>query len=120
MSATELLGLAKRLVALDEETVEVRRAMLAALSNGADPTQRPTQAPARSKPGPKGASHPNRVKAQAAEHQIVALLKDKPGMGTAALAEATSSKANTTTERLRRLKDRGLVAPAEDGGYRAL
>ena len=40
-----------------------------------------------------------------------------PGMGTAAIAKATSSKTNTTTERLRRLKARNLITPAEGGGW---
>jgi hypothetical protein len=40
-------------------------------------------------------------------------------MGTAAIAKATSSKTNTTTERLRRLKARHLVTSAEGGGWAA-
>jgi hypothetical protein len=123
MAQAELVSLAERLVQLDRETAEVRSAMLRLLSNGADPNPPPFERPARpgARPGPKpGAAHPAAIRARAEEERIVALLKDRPGMGPGEIAEATGAKGDTTTERLRRLKERGLVAPAQGGGWMAV
>jgi hypothetical protein len=43
------------------------------------------------------------------------LLKDRHGLKTAEIAAATESRANTTVERLKRLRVRGLVSGGEGG-----
>jgi hypothetical protein len=116
---SDLLILASKYVALTGEIEDVRRAMLACLTNGAGANPVPPT-PAK-RPGAKGPqpSHPNAIAAQEAERKIVELLQATPGLKTSQLAKATSSKTNTTTERLRRLKARNLIMPAEGGGWAA-
>jgi hypothetical protein len=54
------------------------------------------------------------------DEKIIGLLKDRPGMKVGELAKATSSKTSTTSERLRRIRARHLVAPVDGGGWSAL
>jgi hypothetical protein len=118
MAQAELVQLAERLVQLDRETAEVRSEMLRLLSNGADPNPPPFERPAR--PGSKtGSNHPAKARAAKAESQIVALLQEKPGLRTAQVAEATASKSSATIDRLRRLRDRGLVSGGGAEGWTA-
>ena len=92
-------------VALNDQLEAVRGEIARAVANGATgEAARPTQA--RSKPG---GLHPNTLKAAEAEALIIERLKEQPGMGTAELARATDSKVNTTTERLKRMKAKGLI-----------
>jgi hypothetical protein len=136
-----LVGLAQRLVALDRETTEVRAQMLTLLAaNGAGGDPVPANLPGRglgpaskrgSKPKARSAKPAKAEKpfgrrddlleaAKAAEDKIVALLKDKPaGMRSKEIAAATGSKTSTLTERSKRLRAKGLVAPVEGGGWAA-
>jgi DNA-binding NtrC family response regulator len=119
MSAVgDLRALAERYVTLTGEVEDVRRAMLACLTNGAgeSPVVRPTSA--RSKPGEKGSrsKHPNAQLAAEAEGQILDLLKTRP-MRMAEIASEMGAKQTTTTERLRRLRERGQIVPADGGGW---
>ena len=99
---------------LSGELEATREAMKRLLMNGAGdvaPTQRPTQA-RLSKPGEL--KHPNAIAAQKAEAKIIELLETSPGLKISEIAKATSSKTTTTTERLKRLRAKGLAT--NDGG----
>jgi hypothetical protein len=119
MMGGDLLVLASKYVALAAEIEDVRRAMLACLTNGAGANPVPPT-PAK-RPGVKGPSpnHPNIQAAAKAEKAIIDLLRATPGLKTTELAKTTNAKINTTTERLKRLKARHLVTPAEGGGWQA-
>jgi hypothetical protein len=116
MIGGDLRVLAEKYVVLTGEIEDVRRAMLACLANGAEPKENPTRA---KRPGAKGPQHPNAIAAQQAEMKIVELLRETPGLKSAQIAKATGAKANTVTERLKRLKARHLITPAEGGGWTA-
>jgi hypothetical protein len=106
MSGEGLVELARKYVALSDQLEAVRGQIARTVANGAaGEAARPTQA--RSQPG--GSQHPNALKAAEAEALIIERLKERPGMGTAELARATDSKVNTTTERLKRMKVKGLI-----------
>ena len=66
--------------------------------------------------------HLNRAraaKAAEAEAKILELVRDRP-MPTGEIAKATASKVNTTGERLKRLKAKGLVVrDSANGGWAA-
>ena len=49
------------------------------------------------------------VAAAQVEETILELLQSSPGMGTAAIAKATSAQRSTTDERLKRLRAKGLI-----------
>jgi hypothetical protein len=111
----DLRALAEKYVTLSGEIEAVRRAMLSCLTNGAgDDPVRPIS-PARQASGGSQPSHPNAVTAQQAEEKIIEVLRSSPGMGTAAVARATASKVNTTTQRLGRTRERGLITRGDDG-----
>jgi hypothetical protein len=115
MSA-DLLALAAKYVALTGEIEEVRRAMLACLANGAgEHPARPTQ-PARS----SGGSHPNALKAQEVESQISEMVRTRP-LRMAEIASVMGAKQSTTAERLRRMRERGLIErlDGKEGGWTA-
>jgi hypothetical protein len=112
----DLLALASKYVSLTGEIEDVRRAMLACLTNGAaDAARTPRPMQARPKPG----SHPNALKAAEAEAKMIELLRASPGMRTTAIAQATGAKKSTVTERLRRLQARGQVERGEEGDWTA-
>lgn len=115
---SELVTLAADFVRLSSEIEAVRRRMLTALTNGAGEaatTTRPIQ-PAKKAGGSK---HPNAIAGERTERKIIELLKESPGLKTSELAKAMNSKTSTTTERLRRMKARNLITPAEGGGWAA-
>jgi hypothetical protein len=110
--AGDLRALAADFVRLSSEIEDVRRAMLSALtSNGSDP--HPPR-PARSS---GGRQHPNAAKAAAAESEIIALLKDRPNLRTAEVAEATRTGKPTVTQRLQRLRDKGAITGGGAEGW---
>jgi hypothetical protein len=101
----DLVQLAQRYVDLNSQLEEVRNAMRQALMNGGG-----SEAP------PFAASQPmNRfTQARAKDEQLVQLLRSKP-MRPAEITKAMSAKISTTNERLRRLKQKGLIEPCEGG-----
>jgi hypothetical protein len=104
----DLLELARQYVDLNSQLEEVRNAMRQALMNGGG-----SEAP------PFAASQPSRfTEARAKDQELVELLRSKP-MRPAEITKAMSAKTSTTNERLRRLRQKGLVAPAESGGWTA-
>ena len=109
---SDLRALAEEYVALTGQIEEVRRAMLAFLTNGTDPN--PTR-PARSS---GGSQHPNAKAAKAAEERILELLKTRP-MRMAEIAAEMQARPSTTSERLRRLRQRGLAGPVDGGAWAA-
>jgi hypothetical protein len=123
LSASELVVLAEKFLSLSNELEAVRNAMRAALANGADPSHvRPTHAGKR--PGKKTEAkakpaHPDRAtvlaKSAAADEALLALLKEKPGARPTEIAEATGAAGTTTSMRLKRLADRGLIERRGDG-----
>jgi hypothetical protein len=113
----DLLALASKYVSLTGEIEDVRRAMLACLTNGAADTA-PTPRPMPARPTKPG-GHPNAAAAQEAEAKIIELLRATPGIGTAALARATGAKVNTTAERLKRMKAKGLTVGGGADGWTA-
>jgi hypothetical protein len=120
MMGGDLLVLASKYVALAAEIEDVRRAMLACLTNGAgaNPVP-PTPAKRPGVNGPKP-SHPNAVAAAKAEEAIIELLREQPGLKSTQIAKETKSKASTVTKRLKRLKARGQVAGGGDDGWQAV
>jgi MarR family len=127
MSGEGLVELARRFVACSDELENLRSLIKLAVVNGEAGDKPDTPfVQARSKPGgsrrpkAKGSpmSHPNALAAQA-EAAIVALLKDRPGLRPSEIARATEAKRNTVTQRLQRLESKGLVAPAQGGGWAA-
>jgi hypothetical protein len=112
-----LAELARRYVSLSDELESVRDQIKRALmkdAGDAAPTPRPM--PARpTKPG----GHPNAAAAQEAEAKIIELLRATPGLGTAAIARSTGAKVNTTAERLKRLKAKGLTVGGGADGWTA-
>jgi Mn-dependent DtxR family transcriptional regulator len=49
---------------------------------------------------------------------ILSLLKEQPGIGTAAVAKAMSARTDTTTSRLKRLRSRGEITGGGKDGWR--
>jgi Bacterial regulatory protein, arsR family len=115
MSGEGLLDLARRYVALSEELESGRGEIAREVLNGGGgkPEVRPTLA---ERPGVKGSRHPNVLKATAAEEKILELLKGKP-LRASEVALALDAKQSTTSERLRRLRRRGLAAPGSSGAW---
>jgi hypothetical protein len=113
---SDLVELAQRYITLSNEIEGVRDAMRRLLLNGAEgPKENPIQPPVRR----AGGSKPNRVTTQAeAENEVVALLKDQPGMTTARISEAMNCPATSTIARLNRLKEKGVVVGGGNEGYR--
>ena len=125
----DLRALAEQFISLTGQIETVRRAMLAALSNGAGPEPRPTL-PARSKLGgrPKASSKasssssskaPKAIAAAAAESEIMEIVRAKPGVRTAQIARATGAKGPTVTARIARLRERGLIEGGGPAGFTA-
>jgi hypothetical protein len=107
----DLRALAETYVALSGQIEDVRRAMLACLTNGAEPNpMRPARASGGSRPAGKAAEE--------AETAIKKLVENQPGMGSSAIAKAMEASIATTTDRLRRLRLRGEIAGGGVEGYR--
>ena len=125
----DLRALAAEYVALQDKVERSRAAMLVALTaNGAgDHPVRPTK-PARAlggKPQPQPPQSqelqpkPNHLEmAKEAEARILGLLKVRP-MRMAEIASEMSARQSTTSERLRRLREKGLVTQA-NGAWEAV
>jgi hypothetical protein len=117
MMSGDLRVLAEKYVALTGEIEDVRRAMLACLTNGGgEPPKIPFSRPARQA---SGGRHPKAVEAAKAEEAIVDLLRTKPGLKTSELAKSSGAKKSTVAERLRRLRARGQVTGGGDSGWTA-
>lgn len=113
---TGLVELATRYVALNDELESVRELIKRLVVNGPRLRGNPTRA---ERPGAKGPPHPNAMAAATAERTIIGLLQQSPGMGTAAVARATGARANTTAERLKRLRAKGLMVGGGGDGWSA-
>ena len=114
-----LVELAQQFVRLSGELDATRDAMKRLLLNGAGQNENPTPA---KRPGAKGPrpNHPKALRAAQVGQTILELLRSSPGMGTAAIAQATAAGRSTTVERLRRLQAKGLIERAGPGpGWRA-
>jgi hypothetical protein len=122
---SDLVELARRYVAasdvLESLRNEIRRAVL---NGGGEKPEAPFTQPARSSGGTvrsrAQAHHPNAVKSQKIDQQVIDLLRATPGMKVGELAKATNAKTSTTGERLRRMRERGSVAPVDGGGWQAV
>jgi hypothetical protein len=114
--AENLIQLAERYVRLSGELDATRDAMKRVLMNGGGESLpvRPSSPAARRAAGQR---HPKAIAAAKIDEKIIGLLKDRPGMKVGDLARATDSKTSTTSERLRRMRERGFVAPADGGGW---
>jgi predicted Rossmann fold nucleotide-binding protein DprA/Smf involved in DNA uptake len=132
--AENLIQLAERFVRQSRELDETRDAMKRLLLNGAgDHPARPTQ-PARPALGGKSQSqegqaerpslkralpnHPNAIAAKEAQDRILEILRAGPRR-MAELASETETRQSTTSERLRRLREKGLVVQA-NGAWQAV
>jgi DNA-binding MarR family transcriptional regulator len=64
-------------------------------------------------------SHPNAILAQEAEAKIIELIRATPGLKTTEIANEMDAKVNTTTQRLQRLRDRGVIERLDgrEGGW---
>jgi hypothetical protein len=93
----DLRVLAEKYVTLTGEIEDVRRAMLACLTNGAgDTPDAPFAQPARS---PGGSQHPNAIAAKEAEAQIIGLLRATPGLRTVEIADLVGKCSATSLRR---------------------
>jgi predicted transcriptional regulator len=86
--------------------------MRAALMNGSD--RNPTKAGSAGPPNKGMDREAVLTQSKAADERVLALLRENP-MWPSEFARATRAKVSTTRERLRRLRKRGVVEPAEDG-----
>ena len=70
----------------------------------------------RGDPAERGRSRSIQMRflAQQAELQIIELIKTTPGLKTE-IAKETGSKVNTTTQRLARMRERGLITRGDGG-----
>jgi predicted Rossmann fold nucleotide-binding protein DprA/Smf involved in DNA uptake len=107
MSDAGLVELARRYVRLSDELDAVRGEIARAVLNGAGETQNVPFVHAQRR-GESASLHPNAQAAAKAEARILELLKARP-MRTGEIATATEAKINTVTERLKRMKAKGLV-----------
>jgi predicted transcriptional regulator len=99
---TDLVNLARRFVELSDELERVRSEIKRCVMNGSgDEPPHPTQRSLRDR-------------ARAADEQVVELLREKP-MRASEIVAAMNAKTSTISERLRRLKQKGLIEPAESG-----
>ena len=91
---SDLVGLARRYVALSDELESVRGEIAKAVLNGSGGKPAHPISPARQASG--GDKHPAAVKAAAEEETILKLIQDRPGMRCAELArKETGAKRNT-------------------------
>jgi hypothetical protein len=83
----------------------------------------PGASPAKTKPKTK--AHPGKPKAdmraaaRAMDEATLDLLRAQPGMKTGEIRSALAMKPTTATERVKRLRQRGLIEPTEGGGWAA-
>ena len=119
-AVNDLATLAREYVTLSDLIAIVRDAIRKLLLNGGDGDASVRPTPARSKPGVKGPrlKHPNAQLAAEAEQKIIDLLKTRP-VRMAEIATEMGAKQTTTSERVRRLRERGLIVPVEGGGWTA-
>jgi hypothetical protein len=110
----DLRALAETYVVLTGQIEEVRRAMLACLSNGAAPN------PIRPARVSSGSQAVHALATKEAESEIVALLRSQPKLTTSAITKATKSKQSTVSERLRRLRERGEISGGGADGWVAV
>jgi hypothetical protein len=119
---SDLVTLARRFVALSEELEAVRNEIRRCVLDGVgEAPVRPPKPAGRSggSKDPAGRQHPARAKAAEIEGRIVAALTDQPGLRTAQIARATEANVSSTSERLRRLREKGLVQGRGDSGWTA-
>jgi hypothetical protein len=109
-----LVELAQMYISLSAELEATRSAMRSALMNGSDGN--PTKAGSAGPPNKGVDRDAFLAQSRAADELVLALLREKP-MRPSEIAKATRAKLSTTRERLRRLRKRGVVDPAE-GGWR--
>jgi hypothetical protein len=96
----------RRYVDLNSQLEEVRNQMRQALTNGGGSEAPPFKAASQPK---------NRfADARAADEQVVELLRARP-MRASEIVAAMNAKTSTISERLRRLKQKGLIEPCEGG-----
>ena len=69
------------------------------------------------------ATHPSwaevRAKSVAQDEAVLALIRSTPNLKTSEIARAIEANATTTSERLRRLAERGQAARDDGGGWSA-
>jgi hypothetical protein len=141
MPDADLVELAQRYVSLTAQLESVRNQMRKALANGADllparPTKPPVSGGRTTKPHksksraavrakrpesrPKPSSR-DEVMARAvlADEAVMTLVRSRPGVRTGEIARSTQAKSTTTVERLRRLKDKGLITGGRNEGWTA-
>jgi hypothetical protein len=110
---TDLRTFAERYCRLEIEIEQVRNAMRQALANGSDLSPaNPTWTAGK----PSGSRAETLAAAQAPDERVLALIIDRP-MKAAEIARATGAKANTTGERMNRLKAKGAVQRDEAGAW---
>ena len=66
----------------------------------------------------RGGSHPNAIRAEEIERQILGLLTYR-SMRTSEIAQATGSGASTTINRFQRMRDRGAIIGGGANGWTA-
>ena len=124
---TDLVGLARRYVALSDELESIRGEIAKAVLNGGDPSAPFVNAQRRGGKASQGSrsqlqsrqelqpSQPNHIEAaKLAEEKILSLLRERPRR-MAEISSEMQARQSTTSERLRRMRDKGLVKRDGEG-----
>ena len=114
---SDLVTLARKFVDLSDQLEAVRAEIAKAVLNGGGGATPKAPFVKAGRPGRTGSQsqHPNAILAQQAESQIIELIKTTPGLKTTEIAKETGSKVNTTTQRLARMRERGLITRGDGG-----
>src|SRR6476659_2631797 len=114
-----LVELARRYVALNDELETVRDQIKRAVLNGAGgASENPTSA---TRPGEKRpqSSPAKALRGQQVAETILELVRSSPGLRTAAIMKTMAAHRSTTGERLKRLQAKGLIErDGEGAGWR--
>jgi hypothetical protein len=86
--------------------------------NGLDPHPAVRTSPRPAAPVQARARHDNPAHARAAERKLLAAMRERPGLSSAALAKVVGAGLSTTKERLRRMGAQELIEKAPDGRWR--
>jgi hypothetical protein len=118
----DLIRLAEEFVATARQLDQIRQQMRIALTaNGGDSESEtaphPTQA--RPKPGKAGKARVSKAEmmaaAKALDETALDLIRAQPGVKTGEIRKALAMKSTTATERIKRLRQRGLIEPNGEG-----
>jgi hypothetical protein len=119
-----LIALAKQYVDAAEQLAAIRSEMVRLLANGVGGGEEADRHPTLARPKPGRASKPKahpgkhaemRAASAALDRTTLDLIRAQPGLKTGEIRKALAMKSTTATERMKRLRARGLIEPSGDG-----